>query len=120
MALLGTGVAHDRKVLEDIVPLLDALWPPLRFLTDLKSVWADLDPREQREIEESRPFQDRFHERLARGYLKELGQLTQQLGSPQYRGLRDELSQFMENWQDQEPDKLKVFLAMVRSGAEAA
>lgn len=120
MALLGTGVIRDRQVLEDIRPILDALWPPLRFLTDLKTVWADLDPEDQREIEESRPFQERFHERLAQGYLKELGQLTQQLGSAQYRGLRDELSQFMDNWQDQEPDKLKVFSAMVRSGLEAA
>ena len=120
MALLGTGVVRDQKVLEEIGPVLDALWPPLRFLTDLKTVWADLEPEEQREIEESPPFQERFHERLARGYLKELGQLTQQLGSPQYRGLRDELSHFLENWQDQEPDKLKVFSAMVRSRSEAA
>ncbi len=120
MALLGTGVVRDQKVLEQIGPVLDALWPPLRFLTDLKTVWADLEPEEQRDMEESRPFQERFHERLARGYLKELGQLTQQLGSPQYRGLRDELTQFLENWQDQEPDKLKVFSAMVRSRSEAA
>ena len=120
MALLGTGVARDQKVLEQIAPILDALWPPLRFLTDLKTVWADLDPEKQREIEESRPFRERFHERLAQGYLKELGQLTQQLGSAQYRGLREELSQFIEHWQDQEPDKLKVFLAMVRSNSEAA
>ena len=48
-----------------------------------------------------------------------MGQLTQQLGSAKYRGLREELSQFLENWQDQEPDKLKVFLAMVRSRSEA-
>jgi len=120
MALLGTGITHDRKVLEDIGPILDALWPPLRFLSDLKIVWADLDPEIQQEIEKSQPFQERFHERLALGYLKELGRLTQLLGSPQHRGLRDELSQFLETWQDQEPDKLKVFLAMVRSGAEAA
>ena len=120
MALLGTRVTRDRKVLEEIEPILDALWPPLRFLTDLKTVWADLDPEEQREIEESRPFQERFHERLAQAYLNELGRLTQQLGSAQYRGLRDELSEFLENWQDQEPDKLKVFSAMVRSSSEAA
>ena len=106
-------------MLEEIGPILDALWPPLRFLSDLKNVWADLEPEKQREIEESRPFQERFHERLAQGYLKELGQLSQQLGSAQYRGLREELSQFLENWQDQEPDKLKVFLAMVRSRPEA-
>jgi len=120
MALLGTGVTRDRKVLEDIGPILDALWPLLRFLTDLETVWVDLDPEKQREIEESRPFQERFHERLAQGYLKALGQLTQQLGSAQYRGLRDELSQFLKNWQDEEPDKLKVFSAMVRSSSEAA
>ena len=120
MAILGAWAARDQEVLEEIRPVLDALWPPLRFLADLKTVWADLEPEEQREIENSRPFHERFHERLANGYLDELGRLTQQLGSVQYRGIRDELALFLEHWQDQEPDKVKVFSAMVQNRLDEA
>ncbi len=114
MAIFGAGAAHDQVALKEIRPILDALWPPLRFLADLKTVWADLEPEEQREIEDSRPFRERFHERLAKGYLEELRRLTQQLGSAQYRGIRDELMLFLEHWEDQEPDKVKVFSAMIQ------
>ncbi len=115
MAILGAGAARDEEVLQEIQPILDALWPPLRFLADLKAVWADLEPEEQREIGNSRPFRERFHERSAKGYLEELGRLTQQLSSAQYRGIRDELTLFLEHWEDQEPDKVKVFSAMVQN-----
>ena len=120
MAILGAWAARDQEVLEEIRPVLDALWPLLRFLADLKTVWADLEPEEQREIENSRPFHERFHERLANGYLDELGRLTQQLGSVKYRGIRDELTLFLEHWQDQEPDKVKVFSAMVQNRLDEA
>ncbi len=115
MTIFGTGAARDQAMLGEIRSVLDALWPPLRFLGDLKTVWADLEPEEQREIEDSRTFRERFHERLAKGHLEELRRLTQQLGSAQYRGIRDELMLFLEHWEDQEPDKVKVFSAMVQN-----
>lgn len=115
MPLLGTAVSHDEAVLADILPLLDELWAPLRFLSDLQAVWPDLTPGEREEFENLQPFRERFHERLAKGYLHGLENLTQELGSAQYRGLRDELMLFIETWKEQEPDKLKVFKAMIQS-----
>lgn len=120
MPILGKGAARDRKVLEEIDVILNSLWPPLRFLTDLRTVWADLEPEEQREIESSRPFQDQFHESLARGYVHQLSELTPQIGSGQYRVLRDELTVFLEHWDDQEPDRIKVFSSMIRNELEAS
>jgi len=120
MPFLGKGGARDRKVLEEIDTILNSLWPPLRFLSDLRSVWADLEPEEQREIETSRPFQDQFHESLARGYVHQLSELTPQIGTSQYRGLRDELTIFLEHWDEQEPDKIRVFSSMIRTELDAA
>ena len=120
LALLGTGVAHDQAVLAKMLPLLEELLAPLRFLSDLRAIWPDLDPEEQAEIEDSWPFRERFHERLALGYLQELDDLTHRLSSAQFRGLRDELVLFIENWREQEPDRLKVFSAIIQGRLDLA
>lgn len=113
MALMGTTVPHDEAIVTEILPLLEDLRTPLRFLSDLKAVWPDLTPEQREELENLKPLRERFHERLATGYLRRLENLTGQLSSGTYRALRDDLMTFIENWQEQEPDKLKVFKAMI-------
>ena len=118
MALLGRAIDRDLRVLEKIAPILNDAWRPLRFLADLRTVWPDLGPEQRDAIEVSRPIRDRFHERLARGYLMQLDELTPQIGSAQYRSLRDEMMVFLESWEKQEPDKLKVFSAVIRQALD--
>jgi len=119
MPLLGSTVSQDEAVVADILPLLDDLWSPMRFLADLQAVWPDLTPEEREELENLQPLRERFHERLATGYLRRLEDLTGLLSSGPYRSLRDELMTFIENWQEQEPDKLKVFKAMIQGRLDA-
>lgn len=105
----------DRAILKQMEPLVDDLWKPLRFLADLRSIWIDLEPRERQRIEESRPFRERHHERLAHAYADQLMQKAQQLRESRHSELRDELLQYLEYWEEQEPDKLKVVSAMIRT-----
>ena len=44
---------------------------------------------------------------------------ARRLSSKRYSDLREELVQFLEYWDQQEPDKLKVLSAVIRSEIEA-
>ena len=119
MPLTNNGVIYDREVLGQIEPIMGKLWRPLRFLADLKSVWPELSVAERREIECARTFRERHHERLAAGYVTELQGLTPQIRSVQFRRLREEMELFLEHWDTQEPDKVRVLSAMIRSELDA-
>ena len=109
---------HDRQVLIAMSPRLDALWKPLRFLANLEQIWNDLEDDERSEIERSRPYRDQYHRRLAEGYVNELRRLADKLHSPENRELRDALRQFLERWELQEPDQVRVLAALVRRAAD--
>lgn len=116
---MGDAIAeHDRQVLLSMCPRLDALWKPLRFLADLEQVWPELEDAERDEIEKSRPYRDQYHRRLAEGYVNELRRLVESLHSPENRELRDALRQFLDRWELQEPDQIRVLSALVRRAAE--
>jgi hypothetical protein len=109
---------HDRSVLLAMSPRLDALWKPLRFLADLEQIWYELEDAERTEIEQSRPYRDQFHRRLAEGHVNELRRLADKLHSPDHRELRDALRQFLDRWELQEPDQVRVLAALVRRAAD--
>ena len=111
-------VDHDRQVLLAMCPRLDALWKPLRFLADLEQVWPELEETERDEIENSRPYRDQYHRRLAEGHVNELRRLADNLHAPDHRELRDALRQFLDRWELQEPDQIRVLSALVRRAAE--
>ena len=69
-------------------------------------------------IEQSRPFRERFHERLAERHAADLLGTARRLNSKRYSDLREELVQFLEYWDQQEPDKLKVLSAVIRTEIE--
>ena len=118
MGTLRNETPDDLEVLERIAPVVENLWKPLRFLADLKQVWPVLTEDEREEIKRSRPFRERFHERLAERYVVELMDMTQEIHSTKYRGLREELSEFLERWDEQEPDRLKIMNAVIRADLE--
>lgn len=115
---MTTILEHDRSILLAIVPRLDALWKPLRFLADLEKVWPELDPEERQEIAASRPYRDQFHRRLAEAQVAELARLADDLHAPEHRELRDSLQAFLDQWEVHEPDQLKVLSVMARQAAE--
>jgi hypothetical protein len=108
---------HDRQVLLTMAPRLDALWRPLRFLADLEKIWHDLPAEEQIEIEGSRPYRDQFHRRAAEGHVIELLRLTGDIHAAEHRELRDSLKTFLDRWEFQEPDQVKILSALVRRAA---
>ena len=109
---------HDRHVLMSMGPRLEALWKPLRFLANLEQVWPELDRHEREEIERSRPYRDQYHRRLAESHVNELRRLTDRLHAPEHRELRDALRQFLDRWELQEPDQVRILSALVRRAAE--
>ena len=111
-------VNHDRGVLQAMAPRLEALWRPLRFLADLEKIWHELPSEERQSIESSRPYRDQFHRRLAEGHVIELRRLTTDLHAPEHRELRESLRVFLERWEFQEPDQIKVLSALVKRAAE--
>lgn len=106
---------NDLDTFARIEPLLEELWAPLRFLTDLRDVWPDLTDEQRRNIEEAVVYRDRFHENLAKRNTKELLRLAKQIRALKYRRLRTELVGFLKNWKREEPDKVKVFLGILRT-----
>ncbi len=109
---------HDRDVLQAMAPRLEALWRPLRFLADLERVWHELPAEERESIESSRPYRDQFHRRLAEGQVIELRRLAGDLHAPEHRELRDSLRLFLDRWEYQEPDQVRVLSALVKRAAE--
>jgi len=109
---------HDRQVLMAMAPRLEALWRPLRFLADLEKVWHELPDEDRRNIETARPYRDQFHRRLAEGHVIELRRLAGDLHAPEHRDLRDSLKVFLERWEFQEPDQVRVLSALVKRAAE--
>lgn len=109
---------HDRSVLQSMAPRLEALWRPLRFLADLERVWHELPPEERQSIESSRAYRDQFHRRLAEGHVIELRRLTGELHAAEHRELRESLRVFLDRWEFQEPDQVKVLSALVKRAAE--
>ncbi len=112
-------VRHDVAVFARIVPVMEALWKPLRHLSELRAVWPDLNEVQRAEISNSRAYRNRHHERLAGDTAEELLKLARGIRSIRYWRLREELISFAKNWESREPDELRVLLDMVQGQLDA-
>ncbi len=116
---LRAASRRDREVLRQMAPLMEDLWNPLRFLADLRSVWPDLTETQRQEIETSSVYKDEFHKTRARDLVTQLGAMARRVRSARHWRLRGTILKFLREWESQEPDALKVLVAMVRRQAEA-
>lgn len=108
----------DVEILTDMVPLMEELIKPMRFLADLGAVWGDLSEMERAEIEASRVYRERDHDRLAEDRIGRLTKMTEHLKSFKYRNLRLEMQQFLGDWRAQEPDRVKVLQGLIRKNCK--
>lgn len=106
---------NDLETFEQMEPLLEELWAPLRFLTDLRATWPKLTEEQRRDIEGAVVYRDHFHENLVKKNVKELLALARQIKSLKNRRLRTELVGFLKHWRKEEPDKVKIFLGILRT-----
>lgn len=111
--LWPSALRRDREILEEMVPILDRLWDPLRYLADLKAVWDDLSTEERAAIEQSSVHQEAFHENLAAECTAQILALLGAMTSFKYRGLRWQISDLVSNRSTHEPDEVKIILALI-------
>jgi hypothetical protein len=127
LALIGAGVFvllwqhrarhRDRVLLRQMEPLMEELWRPLRFLTDLRKTWPGLTDKQRAEIEASVPYKVRFHERRVDEYAGRVRELSRRLRSWRHWRLRARMIEFLDAHGSKEPDELKVLIVMVRKNA---
>lgn len=109
---------RDSEILADMIPMMEELIKPMRFLSDLGAVWDDLSEKERAEIEGSRVYRERDHERLIEDTVEQLTKMTEQLKSFEYRNLRLEMQHFLNDWRAQEPDRVKVLQGLIRKNCD--
>ena len=115
--LFSLNKENDTEILADMIPMMEELIKPMRFLSDLGAVWDDLSS-ERAEIEASRVYRERDHERLVKDSVNQLTKMTELLKSFKYRNLRLEMQHFLSDWRSQEPDRVKVLQGLIRKNCE--
>lgn len=108
----------ERECLESMLPILDELLPALRFVADLEAVWNDLPADEQKAIEESLVYRDKDHQKLIDAGIRTLRDKAGTLKSSKHKKVALEIHEFLDNWRDHEPDRLKVIQANIRTVLE--
>lgn len=112
--LFSLSHKQDSELLTDMIPMMEELIKPMRFLKDLDAVWDDLSENERAEIEASRVYRERDHEVLINDRIEQLTEISERLKSFKYRNLRQEMKLFLSDWRSQEPDQIKVLQALIR------
>lgn len=105
---------QDEQLLLDMVPLLEAMWKPMRFLTDLRAIWPQLSDKERAEIEAASAFRERVHEKRVQAYAAELRDLASQMRGQRCRELKQDVVAFVDEWDTQEPDRIRVLTALMK------
>ena len=109
---------QDSEILSGMIPMMGELIKPMRFLSDLEAVWGDLSKNERVEIERSRVYRERDHERFIKERIEQLTMMSAQLKSFKYRNLRQEMKGFLSDWRSQEPDRIKVLQGLIRKNCD--
>lgn len=110
---IGKAAAADAALLQDMRPAVEELWRMLRYLSDLRAVWPSLTAEQQAEIEASNVYQQDFHAQRAQDRVLELSRQASGLRSQASRQVRSMILEFLDGWQNAEPDRLKVVLALI-------
>ena len=116
--LFSRSGKKDSEILAAMIPMMEELIKPMRFLNDLDAVWDDLSDQERAEIEASRVYKERDHQNRVEHHIEQLTQMIEQLKSLKYRSLRLEMRHFIENWRSQEPDRVKVLQGLIRKNCD--
>lgn len=111
----GRYTAEEQAALvERVIELLEELWRPTRFLSDLDAVWPTLTDEQRAEIEQSSVYRDKFHENRAQELVQELQSLIGELPAA-YRDVRGDIGRFLRQWRQEEPDTLKILVGRLRT-----
>lgn len=113
----GKAAVADAALLQDMRPAVEELWRMLRYLADLETVWPSLTEEQQAEIQASSVHREGFHAERAQERVSELGGLVSQIRSQAFRPACAMILEFLDDWENEEPDKLKVVLAMIDDSA---
>jgi hypothetical protein len=97
--------------------VLQRMWEPMRFLADLEMVWPSLSNEQRQEIEDSQVFQNKHHQHMVEELAQQANEIAQQLKGPRSREIKEGVQFFIEHWQQQEPDQIKIFLAQIKTAA---
>lgn len=95
---------------------MNELWGYLRYLADLKAVWPRLTGDQRSEIDHSSAHQDRYHEKHAARLVEEIRLRTLEIRAHRHEPIKNQILAFLDDWQNQEPDMLKVITAMISRG----
>ena len=118
ITLFSRTEQRDLELLSQITIRLEELWEPLRFLDDLRTVWPSLSTEERSEIEASRVYQDKDHQRRAEAMVVEIGEKVQRVKSYKFRSIRQDTLDFLGDWGSQEPDTIKIITAIIYSACK--
>lgn len=116
--LFSSKTENEWNILSDMLPILDELLGPLRFLADLDAVWDALPESEREEIENSRVYREQDHVRLIEAGVLTLRKLAEELSGFKYRKIRLEILEFLDRCREYEPDRAKVLQARIRAELE--
>ena len=108
----------DQEVLRHMAQLMDELWRLMRYIEDLKQIWPRLGDTQRAEIEASSVHADRFHEKAAERCVEALATSARRLRSYRHWRLRAIVGGFLDDWRNQEPDMIKVLIAMLKRQIE--
>lgn len=109
----------ERECMESMLPIMDELLPALRFLADLNAVWKDLPEDEQQAIEESLVYREKDHQKLIDAGIRTLREKSATIRSSKHKKVALEIQEFLDNWRDHEPDRVKIIQAKIRAELEA-
>ena len=104
-------IEGDIQTFQKMKPVLDDLWYASRLLADIDRVWPGLSDTERDDILQSRTRKDRFHEKVAKGKIAELLEMSRGIQSFKYRKFREDLLRHLKHWDSREPDQIKIFAA---------
>jgi hypothetical protein len=113
--LFVRSAKKDEKLLDQLAAVLQRMWDPMRFLADLEAVWPSLNNEQRQEIEDSRIYQNKHHQHMVEELAQQAKEITLQLKGHRNREVKEGVQFFLEHWQQQEPDQIKILLAQMKA-----
>ena len=114
----GLKIKEDVKLMTAMLSLMEELFKPMRFLSDLATIWGELSDEERTDIEASRVYKERDHERLVKDRVQCLWDMTEQIKNSRNREIRLDMQKFLRNWPNEEPDRIKVLQGIIRKNCD--
>jgi len=113
--LFARSQKKDAKLYDQLESVLNRMWEPMRFLADLEAVWPSLSNEQRQEIDDSRVHQNKHHQHMVEEFAQQAKEITLQLKGHRNREVREGVQFFLEHWQQQEPDQIKILLAQMKA-----